>query len=218
MKDISIFGTGVVGRTLGNKLIQLGHRVMMGSRTADNEKSAEWAEKNGRMALCGTFGDAAEFSDLIINCTKGAITLEVFELAGKDKLKGKTILDLSNPLDFSNGMPPYLYPQWSNNYSLGEAIQDALPDSYVVKSLNMVNCEVMANAERCGGKATMLLCGNHEKSKSEVKAVLESFGWTKIIDLGDIKGARGMEAMLPVWLRIWQATGNGHFAFDVVGI
>lgn len=191
---------------------------MMGSRTADNEKALEWADKNGRLALCGTFSDAAEFSNLIINCTKGAITLEVFEMAGKEKLKGKTILDLSNPLDFSNGMPPSLYPQWSNTYSLAEAIQDALPQTFIVKSLNMVNCEVMADASRCGGNATMLLCGNHDKAKSDIKEILHEFGWEKTLDLGDIKGARGMEALLPVWLRIWQSTGNGHFAFDIVGI
>jgi predicted dinucleotide-binding enzyme len=139
-------------------------------------------------------------------------------MAGKEKLKGKTILDLSNPLDFSNGMPPSLYPQWSNTYSLAEAIQDALPQTFIVKSLNMVNCEVMADASRCGGNATMLLCGNHDKAKSDIKEILHEFGWEKTLDLGDTKGARGMEALLPVWLRIWQSTGNGHFAFDIVGI
>ncbi|MCC6818414.1 MAG: NAD(P)-binding domain-containing protein [Bacteroidia bacterium] len=218
MKNISIFGTGAVGRTLGTKLVQLGHRVMMGSRTKDNEKAMEWADKNGQNALYGNFEDAAEFSNIIINCTKGAITLEVFELAGINKLKNKIILDLSNPLDFSNGMPPSLYPQWSNTYSLGEAIQDKLPESKVVKSLNMVNCEVMADATLCGGSASMFICGNDDEAKKEIASILNEFGWTKIIDLGDIKGARGLESLLPIWVRLWSTTGNGHIAFDIVGL
>lgn len=218
MNDISIFGTGAVGRTLGSRLVQLGHRVMMGSRTANNEKAMEWADKNGRLALNGTFEDAADFSNIILNCTKGGITLEVFEMAGKEKLKNKIIVDISNPLDFSNGMPPSLYPQWSNTYSLAEAIQDLLPQSKVVKTLNMVNCEVMADASRCGGNGTMFICGNDGDAKVAVQSILDEFGWKKILDLGDIKAARGMEALLPIWLRIWQTTGNGHFGFDVVGL
>lgn len=218
MKDISIFGTGAVGRTLGSRLLGLGHKVMLGSRTADNEKAREWVEKHGENALTGTFEDAAKFSNFIINCTKGAITLEVFDMAGADNLKGKVVLDLSNPLDFSNGMPPSLYPQWSNTYSLGEAIQDKLKDCHVVKSLNMVNCEVMADASRCGAQASMFVCGNNADAKKEVEVILRAFGWNKIIDLGDITGARGMESLLPIWVRIWSTSGNGHFAFDIVGL
>lgn len=218
MKNISIFGTGIVGRTLGTRLINLGYQVMMGSRTPDNEKAKEWVAQNGENARNGTFTDAALHADIILNCTKGSITIDVFEMAGKDNLKGKIILDLSNPLDFSNGMPPSLYPQWSNTYSLGEAIQDLLPDSKVVKTLNMVNCEVMADASKCGGDGTMFLCGNDIDAKNTISGILKEFAWKDILDLGDIKGARGMESMLPIWLRIWSSSGKGHFGFKIVGL
>ncbi len=214
--NIAILGTGAVGNTIGNKLIQLGYAVMMGSRTATNEKAVAWAHGNGTKASNGTFADAAKFGKIIFNCTKGEITLEVFKLAGPENFKDKTVIDISNPLDFSNGLPPSLFKQWSNTNSLGEEIQKLLPEANVIKTLNMVNCEVMVDAHRCGGDATMFICGNNASAKSSVKDLLQRFAWSDIIDLGDISSARAMEMLLPIWLKTWMSTGNGHFAFKIV--
>src|SRR6478672_591227 len=112
MEKIGVFGTGVVGNTIGTKLIQLGYKVMMGSRTAANEKATTWVEANGKNASAGTFKDTAEFGDIIFNCTRGESALEVFKQAGLEEFKGKVVVDISNPLDFSKGMPPALIPQY----------------------------------------------------------------------------------------------------------
>src|SRR5450432_530234 len=216
MEKIGIFGTGVVGNTIGTKLAQLGYEIMMGSRTAANEKAITWAEANGKNASNGTFKDAAEFGDIIFNCTKGESALEVFELAGIDKFKGKVIVDVTNPLDFSKGMPPSLIPEYTNTNSLGEEIQKLLPGANVVKTLNMVNCEVMVNAKKSGGDPTMFISGNSAEAKEKVKELLNQFGWTDIIDLGDITTARGTEMLLPIWLRTYMATGNGYFGFKII--
>lgn len=216
MKKIGILGTGAVGSTIGSKLIELGYAVKMGSRSATNEKAVKWASENGGNASVGTFSDAAAFGEIIFNCTKGEITLDVFKLAGVENFKGKVVVDISNPLDFSKGMPPSLMPQMTNTNSLGEEIQKLIPEAHVVKTLNTVNCEVMVNAKKSGGDPTMFMSGNDASAKAEVAKLLKQFNWTDIIDLGDITTARGTEMLLPLWLRIYMATGNGYFGFKVV--
>lgn len=216
MKNIAVLGTGMVGNTIGNKLIELGYNVMMGSRSANNEKALAWASKNGKNAATGTFSDAAKFGEIIFNCTKGEISLEVMQQAGIENLSGKILIDVSNPLDFSNGMPPSLIPSLINTNSLGEEIQRLLPNTQVVKTLNIVNCEVMVNATKCGGDATMFVAGNSTEAKTEVEKILHQFGWKDIIDLGEIKHSRSTEMMLPVWLSAYMATNNGYIAFKIV--
>jgi predicted dinucleotide-binding enzyme len=216
MKKIGILGTGVVGNTIGSKMIALGYEVKMGSRTANNDKAAEWVNSQGNKASAGTFEDAAKFGDIIFNCTKGEVTLEVFKQAGPSNFKGKTVIDISNPLDFSQGFPPFLTPQYANTNSLGEEIQKLIPDANVVKSLNIVNCEVMVNAQKSGGDPTMFMSGNNEGAKNEVSSILNQFGWNDIIDLGDITNARATEMMLPIWVRTYAATKNGYIAFKIV--
>ncbi len=216
MKKIGILGTGIVGKTIGNKLIELGYKVMMGSRTKSNETAREWVALNGANASEGSFSDATLFGDIIFNCTKGDSSIKALQMARPENFKGRIVIDLANPLDFSQGMPPSLLPQFSNTTSLGEMIHKLLPEAHVVKTLNMVNCEVMVDAKKSGGDPTMFICGNDEEAKKEVTSLLNQFGWIDIIDLGDISAARGTEMMLPIWLRTWQATGNGHFGFKIV--
>ena len=216
MEKIAVFGTGVVGNIIGKKLIQLGYTVMMGSRTATNEKALTWVDANGKNASAGTFADAASFGEVIFNCTKGEIALEIFEQAGIENFKNKLIIDISNPLDFSKGMPPTLIPEYTNTNSLGEEIQKLLPEANVVKTLNIVNCEVMVDPAKSGGDPTMFISGNNNEAKEKVKGLLNQFGWKDIIDLGDITTARGTEMLLPIWLRTYMATGNGYFAFKII--
>jgi len=216
MEKIGIFGTGVVGNSIGTKLVQLGYSVMMGSRTASNEKANAWVAANGKNASAGTFNDTADFGDIIFNCTRGDATLEVFKQAGIDRLNNKVIVDIRNPLDFSKGMPPSLIPEFSNTNSLAEEIQKLLPAARVVKTLNIVNCEVMVNPRKSGGDPTMFISGNDTAAKEKVKGILNQFGWTDIIDLGDVTTSRGTEMLLPIWLRIYMATGNGYFAFKII--
>lgn len=213
---MGVLGTGAVGRTIGKKLIELGYEVRMGSRTTNNEKALEWVNSNGEKSSSGTFADAVKFGDVIFNCTKGEITLEALKMAGIDNFNGKTVIDISNALDFSQGFPPFLTPQYTNTNSLGEEVQKLLTGANVVKSLNIVNCEVMVNAQKSGGDPTMFVAGNNESAKQEVISILNQFGWNDIIDLGDISNARGMEMMLPIWTRIYGATKNGFIGFKII--
>lgn len=215
--NIAVLGTGMVGNTIGSALIRLGHTVKMGSRTKGNEKALAWVAANGPAASEGTFADAASFGAVIFICTKGDGTLDALRAAGAANLRGKILIDISNPLDFSKGMPPSLFI--CNTDSLGEQIQREFPDAKVVKTLNIVNCEVMVNAGKSSpsDRGTMFVSGNDADSKQLVISnFLTPWGWSDVIDLGDITTARGTEMLLPIWVRTWGATGNGHFAFKVV--
>ena len=217
---IAVLGTGMVGDTIGTRLVELGHDVMMGSRSATNERAVEFARKHGGKAHAGTYADAATFGELIINCTKGDGSIAALKLAGSG-IDGKVLIDISNPLDFSGGALPSLIPSLSNTHSLGEEIQATFPSARVVKTLNTMWCGLMVNPNMiAGGDHTNFICGNDPEAKASVVNLLREFGWKEenILDLGDISNARGTEAVLPIWLRVWTATQNGAFNFKVVTV
>lgn len=213
---IAVFGTGTVGQTLGSKLIEIGHEVKMGSRTAQNEKALAWVAKAGPRASTGTFADAARSADLIVNATLGTGTLEAFKAAGAENTAGKVVLDLSNPLDFSKGMPPSLFI--SNTDSLGEALQREFPQAKVIKALNTMSCAVMVNPRLLPESHHTFIAGNDAGAKDQVKSLLLAFGWKadEVIDVGDITGARATESYLPIWLRIYGALKTGTFNVKIV--
>lgn len=214
---MGILGTGMVGNAIGSRLISLGHKVKMGSRTAGNDKAKAWVAKNGSSASEDTFAGAAKFGEIIFNCTSGKASLEALKSAGALNLKYKILVDVANPLDFSKGMPPSLTV--CNTSSLGEEIQKAFPDVKVVKSLNTMNCNLMGNPQSiAGGDHNVFVAGNDETAKNKVRDILKEFGWKpeNIIDLGDITASRGLEMILPLWLRIMGKVGSGAFNFKIV--
>ena len=212
---IAVLGTGTVGQTIGTRLVGLGHEVTMGSRQAGNEKAVGWAAATGDGAAEGSFADAAGAAELAFNCTAGTGSLSALEAAGAERLAGKVLVDVANPLDFSKGMPPTL--SVCNEDSLGEQIQRAFTEARVVKALNMVNASVMTEPAALSGEHDTFVAGNDDEAKAQVRGLLESFGWrTIVIDLGDITAARGMEMYLPLWLRLMGATGGPGFNIRVV--
>jgi hypothetical protein len=211
---IGILGTGMVGETVGSKLVALGHEVRMGSRTANNEKAVAWTQKAGARASQGTFADAAAFGEVLFNCTSGAGSLDALRAAGEQNLKGKVLVDISNPLDFSKGMPPTLFV--SNTDSLGEQIQRAFPELKVVKALNTCTAAVMVDPGSLSAPTDTFVSGNDVGAKKQVTQILtEGFGWKRVIDLGDITTARGTESYLPLWIRLWQALGTANFNIQI---
>jgi predicted dinucleotide-binding enzyme len=212
---IAILGTGMVGSTIGTKLVQLGHEVKMGSRTADNAKAAEWVKTNGAKASQGTFADAAIHGELIFNCTNGMASLEALKMAGAQNMKGKILVDVANSLDFSKGMPPTLGV--CNTISLGEQIQNAFPEVRVIKTLNTTNCKLMVSPSTVPGDHDIFICGNNAEAKEQVIGLLKKgFGWKSVLDLGDISAARGTEMLLPIWLRLMGVLQGPNFNFKIV--
>lgn len=214
---IAILGTGMVGATLGTKLVQLGHQIMMGSRTANSEAGQKWLRSVDDKAKIGTFADAAAFGEIVLDCTNGANSLTALRAAGEGNLRGKILIQVGNPLDFSKGMPPTLTV--CNTDSLGEQTQREFPTVRVVKALNTVNCDIMIEPSRLPGEHDLFICGNDAGAKNEVKKLLsEWFGWkpANIIDMGDISNSRGTEMFLAMWIRLFGLFGSPHFNVKVV--
>jgi predicted dinucleotide-binding enzyme len=223
--NIGILGTGMVGRAHAAKLLELGHTVTMGTPDTDallaetkpdqmgNPPFSEWHKQHSGVTV-GTFTEAAQHGELIINALKGEVAVEVLKTLAED-LSGKVLIDLANPLDFSKGMPPSLFV--CNTDSLGEQIQKALPNTKVVKVFNTLNAQLQVNPKLlAGGDHTLFVCGNDADAKASVMELGTSYDWKDIVDLGDITNARGMEMLLPLWLRLWGAFKDPMFQFKVV--
>jgi 8-hydroxy-5-deazaflavin:NADPH oxidoreductase len=220
---IGIIGSGVVGQTIGAKLVERGEDVVLGTRSPGslNDKRGfgqsldDWLKATGSRARLGTFADAATHGEIVINATSGTVSLEALRLAGEQNLRGKILIDISNPLDFSKGRPPTLTV--CNTDSVGEQIQRAFPDAKVVKTLNTTNVNIMVDpGQVAGGNHDLFVSGNDAAAKARVTELLRQwFGWRTVIDLGDITTARGTEMLLPIWLRLWGALGSPMFNFKI---
>ncbi|MDQ0619576.1 NADPH-dependent F420 reductase [Arthrobacter globiformis] len=214
---IAVLGTGVAGRTLAGKLVESGHDVVLGSRTATNEAAVGWAAAAGPRAKAATFFDAAAEAEVVINATPGAVSLDVLAAASTKNLAGKVLIDVANPLDHSAGFPPSL--SISNTDSLAETIQRAFPTARVVKALNTMRADVMVAPDRlAGGDHDVFMAGDDAEAKEVVAGLLLDFGWRTehIRDLGPLEAARGMEMWLPLWLRIFLKQGDSVFNIKVV--
>lgn len=204
--NIGILGTGGVAQTLGTKLVSLGHAVKLGSRTAGNEKAAAWAAQTGAAASHGTFAEAAQFGELVILATLGTGTVEAVERAGPDRLAGKPVIDVTNPLDMSQGMPPTLFVGHTD--SLAEMVQRAAPQARVVKALNIVSAAQMVDPASAGGAPDMFIAGNDDAAKRQVTDLLQSFGWQHITDFGGLEAARFIEPLVLLWVNYGLKTGG----------
>jgi 8-hydroxy-5-deazaflavin:NADPH oxidoreductase len=221
-----ILGTGVVGKTIAARLDGMGHEVMVGTRDPEETASraeldaygnppfSVWQEDHPEVRLA-TFNEAAAHGEIVANATSGTVSLKVLELASETNLNGKILIDVANPLDFSQGMPPTL--SVSNTDSLGEQIQRRFPEAKVVKTLHTMNAYLMVDpAQLAGTDHTVFVSGDDTEAKATVAELLRSFGWTDIIDLGDITTARGTEMLLPIWLRLFGALQKPIFNFKIV--
>jgi len=210
---IGVLGTGAVGRTIATKLVALGHEVRMGSRVADSEAATAWSAGLGAAASHGTFADAAKFGELAFNCTAGAGAVEATGSASA-ALDGKLLIDVSNPLDFSGGTPSLFV---GTTDSLGEQLQRALPGTLVVKALNTMNAEVMVDPAIVPGDHVAFVCGDDADAKARTVALLAELGWPpdRVVDCGDISGARATEGYLLIWLRMMRWVGGPRFNIAV---
>ncbi len=221
--NIGILGTGMVGRALAEGFVRTGHDVGLGTRDVHTTmvraldgtpaSIAEWLADNPSVALAD-FASVAGAAEVVVNATNGSATLDVLAQAGAPNLAGKVLLDVSNPLDFSQGFPPTLTVKDTD--SLGEQVQRAFPEARVVKSLNTLNATLMVDPGLLPEPTTVFLSGNDPDAKSTVATLLGEFGWSDILDLGDITTARGPEMWLPLWLRIMGPVGGPQFNLRIV--
>ncbi|HHW78368.1 MAG TPA: NADPH-dependent F420 reductase [Xanthomonadaceae bacterium] len=210
---IGILGTGDVGQALGIGFAKLGHEVKMGSRDPNQEKVKAWVNKAGAKASAGTFAEAAVYGELAVLCTIWTGAENAIRLAGPDNLAGKVVIDTTNPLDFSAGIPPKL--SVGHTDSAGERVQRWLPNSRVVKAFNIVGSAHMFKPEFPGGPPDMFICGDDDQAKVTVTDLLQAFGWS-VIDIGGIECARYLEPLAMVWIRHFFRVNSVNHAFKLL--
>ncbi len=208
---IGFIGSGGVAQTLGSGFLANGHQVMLGTR--DTAKLADWAGQAGANASVGSFADAAKFGDIVfVSVNAGAVEAAI-GLAGSENLVGKTVVDLTNPMDFSQGVPPRFAASFGD--SLGERVARALPESHVVKAFNSIGAEIMVDPKFGDDTATMLIAGNDETAKSQVAGLAAEFGW-QTEDLGGIDQAFYLEAFASIWVNYAIKHGSRGHAFKLL--
>ncbi len=210
---IAVIGTGHAGRTLAQGFQRTGHDVVVGTRDPDATRARE--EWLGLDVPLAALGMVAADADLVVNVTNGGASLAALGEVGSDHLAGKVILDVANPLDFSQGFPPTLSVKDTD--SLAEQIQRAFPDARVVKSLNTVTASVMVDPSTVGdGDTTVFVAGDDEEARQQVSELLRELGWLDIVELDGLQNARGLEMWLPLWVRLMGALGTGEFNIKLV--
>ena len=214
---VGILGSGDVGRKLADGLIEIGYEIKVGTRDPTKENIVQWVHNHAtdKKASVGTFADAAAFGELVIIATLWDGIVNAIKLANPTKnFMSKIVIDVTNPLDFSKGMPPKL--AIGHTDSAGETVQRLLPNAKVIKTLNIVGNPHMIHPDFTCGPPTMFICGDDEKAKKMViETILTPFGW-ETIDIGGIEGARLLEPLAMLWILHYFRTNNGNHAFKLL--
>ncbi|MFJ3769074.1 NADPH-dependent F420 reductase [Streptomyces sp. NPDC090082] len=196
MTTIAVLGNGRVGGNLATALTRAGHEVTVADSTP------------------GAAADAARRARIVINATPGAGSLERLA-ALRDELRGTVLVDVSNATtDGPDGLPSdLLYP----GSSLAEQLQEALPETHVVKTLNTMLFPVMTAPTLLGQTPTVFLSGEDAQAKSTVRALLGDLGWRDewITDLGGIRTARATEAAILFVPHVIRSGGFAPFAVSI---
>jgi len=193
---IGVLGSGIVGQTLASGFLKYGHQVMIG--TSDKSKLEEWNKKSGSGALVNSFEEAAKFGEIIVLAVKGTAALNVLEKAKSINLTDKTIIDATNPIADIPPVNGVLQFFSDKNSSLMETLQNKFPSANFVKAFSCVGSALMVNPDFGGTKPTMFIAGNDEKAKSEVKEIVDNFGW-EVEDMGKAEAARAIEPLCILW-------------------
>ena len=211
---VGILGSGDVAKALGTGFVTLGHEVKLGSRSAGNPKTAEWAKGTKGKGSTGTFADAAAFGEVLVLATLGVATKDAIRLAGVSHFDGKVVLDATNPLAFSaQGLPSLAI---GHTTSAGEEHQKMLPKAHVVKAFNIVGNALFFRPALPNGPPDMFICGNDTGAKKTVEQILHDFGWPSVLDIGGIEGSRELEALCILWVKSAVRLGNYKVAFRLL--
>jgi 8-hydroxy-5-deazaflavin:NADPH oxidoreductase len=215
---IGVLGSGEVGRRLGDGFIELGHLVKIGTRDPKKREVVQWVSNHGGekgKASAGTFAEAASFGEIVVIATSWDGTSNAIMMADPRSFAGKIVIDVTNPLDFSKGMPPKL--SIGHTDSAGETVQRSIPEGKVVKAFNIVGNPHFLHPDFSGGPPTMFICGNDEQSKKVVTdSIITRFGWENTIDVGGIDGSRLLEPLALLWITFYFRTGTGSHAFKLL--
>jgi predicted dinucleotide-binding enzyme len=192
MEKIGIIGSGDVATALAKGFRKHGYNVMLGSR--DKTKQDKLKKETG--ASAGSFQDAASFGEIVVLAVKGSAGESIVSSLS-ETLKGKTVIDTTNPLAEQPPVNGVLRFFTSPEESLMERLQKTVPEAHFVKAFNSVGNPFMIDPE-FNDRPTMFICGNNDPAKKAVSALLEKVGW-EVEDMGCAESARAIEPLCILW-------------------
>jgi predicted dinucleotide-binding enzyme len=212
-KRVGVLGTGPAGRTMGDAFLELGHEVALGTRDPSNENAVTWKAKAGRRGALANFAEAAAFGDVIVLAIRGEATERVLREAGQAPFGEKVVIDLTNPIEHGDRLPPRLFVGTTD--SLGERVQKLLPSARVIKAFNTVDAAHFFRPQLPEGPPDMFLAGNDFEARGVVSRVCEEFGWGAAY-IGGIECARFLEPMALAWAAYALFSGSTQHAFKLL--
>ncbi|HKW03016.1 MAG TPA: NAD(P)-binding domain-containing protein [Vicinamibacterales bacterium] len=208
---MAVLGSGAVGQTLAKGLKTHGYDVRIASRSSD--KLADFSKTTGITAL--PFEAAASWCEGAVLAVKGTIAEDAVRESGPDNLRGKLVIDVTNPLSDAPPEDGVLRVFTGPNESLMERLQTAFPAIHFVKAFNSVGNALMVNPQLAGGKPTMFYCGNDAGAKKIAARIIDQFGYEGE-DLGTAKSARVIEPLCQLWCIPGFLTGKWQHAFKLL--
>jgi predicted dinucleotide-binding enzyme len=210
---IGIIGSGDVAQSLGNGLVEAGHRVMLGTRDTSKRELAAWRKKSDKSRSLGSTTEAASFGDIAILAVAWHAAEDVLAQV-RPQLSGKVVIDVTNPLVYHEDSAPTL--SVGHTISAGEIVQQCLPDSHVVKTLNIINHTHIVRPKYQEGIPIMFVCGNNDSAKKQAHEILIDLGWVDSLDIGSIEKARVLEPMCLLWVEYGVVRNTWDHAFAVL--
>lgn len=193
---VGVIGSGQVGKTLADGFLRYDHTVTCASR--DPSKLEDWQEARGKRAHVGSLFETAAWADLVVLAVKGTAAEEAVRHCGRDALRGKTVIDATNPIADAPPENGVLRFFTTLDDSLMERLQRLVPEANFVKSFSCVGSALMVDPQLAGGKPTMFICGDNQSAKEQVRGILDEFGWESE-DLGSAAAARAIEPLCILW-------------------
>lgn len=200
--NITILGTGHMARTLGAGLLRSGHSVVFGSRDPG-------AVTDLPAPVLG-HADAIARGEIVLNAVAAAHSLETLTALAGD-IGDRVLIDIGNAVDQHFEL---LYPDGS----LGERLQQALPDARVVKTLNTLAGTLAVDPSSLPVPTTVFLSGDDAAAKANVAGILRTLGWTdeQQIDLGGIATARAVEHYFLLFAAMMMGLRSERFNVAVI--
>jgi predicted dinucleotide-binding enzyme len=191
---IAIIGTGNVGAALGPEFAALGHTIVYGSRTPNEQDVKDLVAKTGRGATATTQAEAVKGADIVVLAVPGNLAIDITKSLGD--LSGKIILDPTNRVNRNtgDGYANHDVPGGSN----AELIQAAAPNAKVVKAFNTLNWSKMVDPASSGGAVSIPIVGDDAAARATVAELVKGMG-LEPVDLGPLRFANTLEEMLVIW-------------------
>jgi hypothetical protein len=212
--NVTIIGSGNMGRGIGTRAVAGGHSVIfvdanpeVAAKAAADVKAAA---KNGATVSAASLD--AELGDVVVLAVWYGTNIEIAKQLGA-KLAGKVVVDIANPLNSTyDGLATA--PDSSSAEDLAKAVAAG---AKVVKAFNTTFAGTLLAGSVAGQPLDVFIAGDDADAKSKVSQLVTD-GGMRAIDTGPLHRARQIEAMQLLQITLQGALGtNWGSAIKILG-